>query len=163
MEEDIAVVDMMRTMQADIKQTGLDMATLKQEMKLRPCYINPGMYSKFMKELNNEVIDTKGRIFLVLDRKGKVKTINHYGCQLIGQPATKIVGKTWIDEFIPEEDKPRVSHVLKSLLDGSVNGYDTVINSILTNTGRIEIRWKNYIFTDEDSPAIIIISLGEKL
>lgn len=163
MEEDIAVLDLMKEMKENIHRTAIDMASLKQEMTNRPCYINPGMYSKFMKELSNEIIDTKGRIFLVLDNDGVVKTINHYGCQLIGKSADNIVGKKWIDEFISQEDKPRLEHILNSLISGTMNGYDTVINSIVTDVGKIEIKWKNYIFIDRDNPDIILMSLGEKL
>ena len=163
MEEDIAVLNIMKELQQDVRNMNTKVAQLTNEMTTRPCYVNPGMYSKFMKELSNEIIDTKGRIFLMLDKSGKVKMINHYGCQLIGSPATEIVGKKWIDYFIPEEDRERIDLVLKSLLDGSMNGYDTVINSIVTNTGRVEIRWKNYIFSDEKELAVAILSLGEKL
>jgi len=163
MEEDIAVLDLMKEMKENIHRTAIDMATLKQEMTNRPCYVNPGMYSKFMKELSNEVIDTKGRIFLVLDNEGVVKTINHYGCQLIGKPADEIIGKEWIEEFIPDEDKPRINMILSSIINGTMNGYDTVINSIVTSIGKVEIKWKNYIFTDNENPAILIMSLGEKL
>lgn len=162
MEEDIAVLNIMRETQQSVNKIGTDVAQLRNEMETRPCYVNPKMYDKFMRELDNEIVDTKGRIFLILDKSGKVVTINHYGSQLIGIPADEIVGKQWIQEFIPEHERKRVDDILESLVNGEMNGHDTVINGIVSKSGVVQIRWKNYIFRDKDDVAVSILSLGSR-
>ena len=160
MEEDIAVLDIMREMQMEIKNIKENIKDVQHKVDTVPCFTNPKLYDKFMKELSNEIIDTKGRIYLYMDREGKVRGINHYGCQFLGKPASQIIGKNWVDNFVPENERPRLKVVLDSLVSGKMNGYDTVINGVKTSVGNIEVTWKNFIFLEQGRKVAGIISLG---
>ena len=160
MEEDIAVLAIMKDLQESVNKVQDEVISLTQQSEQRPCYVNPDLYKKIMTDLDNEVIDTKGRLFLILDHEGVVQVINPNGCQLMGRKAEEIVGKHWIDTFVPLEERAYVSEVFKSLADGRLNGYDTVINGVLASYGTVKVKWKNYIFKDKESEISAIISMG---
>lgn len=160
MEEDIAVLDLLREIKDTQKRHENKLLEIEGELHRRPCHANPALYSKIMHELANERIDTSGKIFLILDREGKVKAINPYGAQFLGQPATEIIDKSWIDNYVPKPERERIAGVFDSLLKNIINGNHQVINNVITKKGSRAVEWKNYIFTDNDDNAVSIISLG---
>ena len=47
--------------------------------------------------------DIAGSLMVLIGKDGNVLRINKKGCELIGLPAERIVGKNWFDEFLPAE------------------------------------------------------------
>lgn len=41
-------------------------------------------------------------MIVILDREGRVASINRKGCEILGYKEEEIIGKNWFDNFIPE-------------------------------------------------------------
>ncbi|MBC7189530.1 diguanylate cyclase, partial [Candidatus Aerophobetes bacterium] len=108
--------------------------------------------------------DTVGAIILAIDKEGKVKLINKKGCEILGLPKDKIIGKRWSDHFIPQEVREEVENVFKNLLEGKEKEYEYFENPVLTKTGEKRIiLWHNRVLREKDGKVKEIISSGEDI
>lgn len=57
--------------------------------------------------------DTTESIFLVLDQTGVILTVNQKTCDLLGEPRETIIGKNWIDEFVPANERAEIINVMQ--------------------------------------------------
>jgi len=109
-------------------------------------------------------LDIVGVMILVLDNDRKVRMINRYGCDIIGYPAEEVIGKNWIEHFIPEHARQEVDHVgdtLKGPKNSRINYFE---NPILTKKGEERlIAWRNTPLFDEDGNTIGILTSGEDI
>ena len=62
-------------------------------------------------------LDVAGVMILVLDRDARVKLINRHGCNIVGysDPA-EIIGKPWIDVFVPERMRDTMHQAWRRLV-----------------------------------------------
>ena len=107
-------------------------------------------------------LDTAGVIFNVLDIKGKVKIINKKGCETLGYGESEIVGKNWVDEFIPERMRDKVRSVFGKLMSGDLEPVEYFENPILTKGGEERIiAWHNAVITDGKGGVAYALGSGE--
>jgi PAS domain S-box-containing protein len=107
-------------------------------------------------------INVAGVIFLILDEKGFVKLINPRGCEILGYSREEIVGKKWVDSFIPEGEKVAVNSVRISNISGTDKFIESYENAVVTKTGETRvILWHNRILKDGNGKIIGTLSSGE--
>jgi len=58
-----------------------------------------------------QMIDIAGVIIMVISKDQIIRFINKTGCEVLGYPATEIIGKNWFDSFIPEDIREGVKIV----------------------------------------------------
>jgi PAS domain S-box-containing protein len=109
-------------------------------------------------------LDLVGAIIVVLDREGRVTLINKRGCEVLGYREEEILGKSWIDCFIPEHERSLIRKGFSRAVAGKVRMGDLYENAVLTksNEERI-ILWNNAVIKDADNNLISIISSGEDI
>ena len=109
-------------------------------------------------------LDVVGAIIVIVDHKGRVTLINRRGCEVLGYSEEEILGKSWIDCFIPERERSLISKGLARAIAGKVHMGDLYENAVLTkkNEERI-ILWNNAVIRDDDGNLISIISSGEDI
>lgn len=109
-------------------------------------------------------LDIAASIFIVLDKYGNINMINKHGCDIIGCALEEdILGKDWVEEFIPEDEKEMVLAEFQSLIDGEKD-WSVMENSIINLHNEIKIiKWKNTILRDESGVIAFTLSSGEDL
>ncbi|ATU08942.1 sensor histidine kinase [Methanohalophilus portucalensis] len=113
------------------------------------------------KERTQECMDAAAVIFIVLDPQGNVLFSNQKASELLGFHKKEIIGKNWIDNFIPPGYKESVRKLLSDIESGKseiVQGYE---NPVLTsNNEELIIEWHNSVLKDYNGKVESIIASG---
>jgi PAS domain S-box-containing protein len=105
------------------------------------------------------VLDTAPLAFVVWDKDCCITEWNHQAEELFGWKRDEILGKNFFDYIIPENTRPRVEAIVRSLLAGELPSHS--INENITRTGRIILcEWNNSILYDTSGDLIGAMSLG---
>ena len=115
-------------------------------------------------EENQLYLDIAGVMLLVLNADGTVKRINKKGCEILGYAEEQIIGKNWINNFIPKEKQKEIKSVFRRIMVGEIDLLKYYENPILTKEGKIKlIAWHNTILKDEKGNIVGILSSGEDI
>ena len=107
-------------------------------------------------------IDIAGIILKIVDKDGKVSLINNRGCEVLEYTKEEILGKNWIDNFVPERLKNKMNDILTKLRSNQTVAYEYFEHPILTKSGEEKIiSWSNTILKDEKDEFQGILSSGE--
>jgi PAS domain S-box-containing protein/putative nucleotidyltransferase with HDIG domain len=107
-------------------------------------------------------IDIAGIILKIIDRDGKVSLINNRGCEVLGYVKEEILGKNWIDNFVPERLQNKMNDILAKLKSKQTISYEHFESPILTINGEEKIiSWYNTALKDERGEFQGILSSGE--
>ena len=105
--------------------------------------------------------DIAAILFVAFDRDGHVTMINRTGCDTIGLPKEEILGKHWIEHFVPEEDRAGVYDVMRRIYGGSLNATDIHENGVRNAQGEIrQIEWRNTVLRDVNGEVSGVLSAG---
>ncbi|GEM_PF-1247152 len=100
-------------------------------------------------------------IFIVLNNEGCVAMINRCGCETLGLPKEEIIGTTWVEHFVPENDREGVNDVIKQIYEGTFVTTEIHENGMLTADNDIRtIEWRNTILRDAEGNPTGILSAG---
>jgi len=109
-------------------------------------------------------LDIAGVIIMAIDTVGKVTLINRKGCQILGYREEEIVGKNWVDNFVPNRIKSQVLTILEKLLSGGIESAEFYENPVLTRSGEERlIAWHNSVLRDEAGNIVGILCSGEDI
>ncbi|MBS3795878.1 MAG: PAS domain S-box protein [Candidatus Thorarchaeota archaeon] len=113
------------------------------------------------RDLAQNYLDIAGSIMVILDPNGHIEMINEKGCSILGYEEKDIIGKNWINTFIPRRLRQSIREVLEALSNGNPEEVERMENPILTKGGdeRI-IEWRNSPLYDEEGKITGIISSG---
>jgi PAS domain S-box-containing protein len=107
-------------------------------------------------------LDIVGSIIVALDTKGRVQLINKAGCEILGYDEAEIIGKNWIDTFLPAGSRAEVRETFGALTAGQLEPFQQVENQVLTKAGEERIiSWHNVGVTDEASRITGTLSSGQ--
>lgn len=117
----------------------------------------------FEKETAQNYLDIVDVMLLVVDTEKKVQLLNRRGCEIIGYDFHEVVGKNWIENFLPmrfQQEIIDVSDKFKSF--NKVAFYYE--NPILTKNGEERlIAWRNTPLFDQKNDFIGILCSGEDI
>lgn len=109
-------------------------------------------------------LDAVGMIILVINLNGLIQSINRQGCELLGYKVEEVVGKNWIDNFVPENIREQVRTVFTSVIQGKREFYSYDEYSIFTRDGGERlIAWNNVQLKDSDGKIIGTLSSGNDI
>ncbi|MBE9067240.1 PAS domain S-box protein [Leptolyngbya cf. ectocarpi LEGE 11479] len=98
-----------------------------------------------------------------LDCNGKVNYANPFLLNLTGYTATDVLGKDWVDLFLPPSQQPLVRSYFQQLLS-QPNSTLRYQNPILTQSGEQRmIAWNNTVLRNGHSNIIGTMSIGEDI
>lgn len=106
------------------------------------------------------LLDIAAVIFVVIDCNGNLVLINEYGSKLLGYNKNEIMGKNWIEEFVPGERREYTRELHRQIINGEEK---STYNSNLIVTKNKEIRaidWHNSVLKDSAGNVEFIISAG---
>ncbi|MBD3157403.1 MAG: PAS domain S-box protein [Candidatus Lokiarchaeota archaeon] len=113
------------------------------------------------RDLAQKYLDIAGSIMVILDPDGHIETINDKGCSILGYEEKELIGKNWIDSFIPRKLRQSIREVLQSLGNGNGEDVERMENPILTKEGNERIvEWRNSPLYDGEGNITGVISSG---
>lgn len=94
-------------------------------------------------------LDIAEVLFLVLDKDGKVVSINRKGCEILGYNEEEILGKIWYENFIHEKDREKTKTNFEKSINGEVVEHTNKV--IVTKTGEERITYnRNTLLRDKE-------------
>jgi len=103
-------------------------------------------------------------MFLVVGIDRKVRLINQEGCKILGYNEEDILGKNWIENFIPERVRDEVNVVAERLSKGETETFEYFENPVLTKSGEERIiAWHNTILRDKDGRITAALCSGQDI
>ena len=116
------------------------------------------------REKAQKYLNTAGVLMLALDRDGVVTLINQKGCEILGYPAEEIIGKNWIQTFLPKAVREEMQSTFQKLISNDVESQTYYENAILTESGEERLMaWHNTLVLDEHGQVISSLSSGEDI
>lgn len=98
------------------------------------------------RDLAQEYLDIAGVMIVALDVNGRVTLINKKGCDMLGYNEDEIIGKNWVDEFVPSENRSIAEKALSAIIADNVEIGRNHENAILTKSGEKKyILWHNTV------------------
>lgn len=109
-------------------------------------------------------LDIVGVMILVLDINNNVMLINRRGCEILGYSADEVIGKNWMDNFLPERVRSEVQNVSTSLMEPKQSKITYFENPVLTKNGQERIiAWNNTPLLDTKGNTIGLLTSGEDI
>ncbi len=100
---------------------------------------------------------------IALNSYGEVTFCNDYFLGMTGWHRNEVVGKNWLDQFVPETLKDEVSDVIARMTTPEVfpSHYE---NKVKTKNGRLRlISWNNTLSYDTEGQVIGVTGIGEDI
>jgi len=111
------------------------------------------------KEFTDTLIDTAQAIVLVLDKEGRIISINHFMEEVSGYKSEEVKGKSWIGTFLPERNREKIREVFHEAIDNIQTKGN--INPIVTKGGlEVEIEWYDKTLKDKNGKTIGLLAIG---
>ncbi len=121
-------------------------------------------------ELTNErdtaqkYLDVAGVMLLALDAGQKVILINKKGCEIMGGAEHEFLGKSWFDQYVPENLREAAKAEFSRLMKKGEEPGAPFENPVLTLGGKEKIMmWRNIVLRDAEGKAIGMLSSGEDI
>ncbi len=115
-------------------------------------------------ERSQRYLDVAGVMILALDADANVMLINKKGREILGYGEAEIIGRNWIEHFIPDHARVRVSEAFSQLMAGQSERAAYVENAILTSAGAERIiAWRNAALVDESGRISGMLSSGQDI
>ena len=114
------------------------------------------------KNWSEAIIRGAPNIIIGLGENSRILIFNRYAEKLTGYAAEEVLGKEWIEVFIPEEMRREIRGVWEQIV---AEGYieHRYENAIQTKAGEQRVvRWSNTVLT-EDSRFKMVLSIGEDI
>ncbi|MHA3962171.1 MAG: PAS domain S-box protein [Candidatus Thorarchaeota archaeon SMTZ1-45] len=107
-------------------------------------------------------LDLAGTMILALDPKFNITMINQKGGELLNCEEKDIVGRNWIESFIPEDSRETAAQYLSSLIGGGPGGSCEMV--IITPEGvEKKIICQDRVMTDEDGKVTAILCSASEI
>ncbi len=119
--------------------------------------------TNFEKAFWQEVVESADSIIVVVDPLGRIRLFNRKAQEITGYSAEEVLGKAWIETFVPAEYRLEIQRVLKALLDGKrIPRFGKY--PILSKDGKeILIAWDRSFVKDKSEKTNAILSVGHDL
>ncbi len=111
-----------------------------------------------------QYLNVAGVMLIVLDPEGRVQLVNRKGCEMLGVPEAEILGRDWIDNFLPERMRKEARDTVAQLMAGNVDPAEYMESPILTRTGGERmVAWHNVLLRDETGSISGVLASGEDI
>jgi PAS domain S-box-containing protein len=109
-------------------------------------------------------LDVAGVVIVVIDKSEKVTLINKLGCTLLGYPESKILGRNWIDSFVPAEVRKDMKVLFRKFFRAEPLEDKFRESEVITKSGeRRVISWNSSEVRDKEGRIVAILSSGQDI
>ncbi|MEO0080774.1 MAG: PAS domain S-box protein [candidate division WOR-3 bacterium] len=111
-----------------------------------------------------EYLDVAEVMLVALNRQAEVTMINRKGCQVLGRSQEEIIGRNWVENFVPESQRKSVMQTFVGIISGDIRPDEYYENPVLTADGSERvIAWHNALLRDEQGNILGTLSSGEDI
>ena len=108
-----------------------------------------------------QYLDVVGVMMLVLDTDANITLINNKGCEILEGEEKDILGKNWIENFIPENLRGNIKTFFHNTVKSQIKLVETHENPVITLTGKEKlIQFQNTILYDNSGHISGVLSSG---
>lgn len=116
------------------------------------------------KDRLRQYLDIAGALFVVLDRDGRITLINRRASEVLGYPADAVVGESWVERFVPPEERARYRALFLGLMRGDAEDEGHVRTPLLTADGNERVvEWHTTVLRDDDGAVCGTLSSGDDI
>ncbi len=113
------------------------------------------------RDLSRTYLDIVHVMIIALDKDAHVTLVNKEGCSILGCKKEDVIGKAWIDHFVPESYRPELKNMFGLIIAGNLTAHEIYENTVLTSSGEERIiSWRNTLLYDENDQVSGILSSG---
>ncbi|MFW9803637.1 MAG: PAS domain S-box protein [Candidatus Thorarchaeota archaeon] len=106
-------------------------------------------------------LDMAGTLILATDSDFNVNLINEEGCRILGRTRAEILGKNWIEEFIPDSQQEEVRDYMRGIISGETEPTPLEPGPVLDENGNVHwIQWSDVVLTGTKGHPSGILSAG---
>lgn len=106
-------------------------------------------------------LNLAGTLILATDTNLHITMINETGCKILGLPEEEILGKNWIEYFIPQTHKKEIRDYMLGIIAGEFEPSTANEGPIIDASGRIRwIQWTDVVVREKDGKVIGTLSAG---
>jgi two-component system CheB/CheR fusion protein len=117
--------------------------------------------AEYEHKLADLYVNTTGAIVMILNIDGSISMINEGGCKLLGLSRDELIGKNFIQNFIPEEMQNEIHSVAGSIINGDISHVkEYKIKVIDAQKQEHLVLWTNNYIKDENGNITGIITSG---
>ncbi len=115
------------------------------------------------KYMGHKYLDVVGVTVVVLDTERRVMLVNRKGCEVLGYEERDILGREWVEGFIPESDRVWAADLLDRMISSGRTGSSEDFECpVLTALGEQRIMaWRNTVVEDESGRVMGVLASGE--
>jgi two-component system, chemotaxis family, CheB/CheR fusion protein len=108
------------------------------------------------------VLDVVHSVLIVLDTYQNVRMLSRSGCALLGFDEAEIIGKNWVDEYIPRSHRIAAREIFDRIMSGELD--DEYEYPVTTRGGEERVlSWRSAILRDEFGNVSGMICSGQDL
>ena len=113
------------------------------------------------KRFTSEIVATAPSIVLVLLPDGRVKFINDASSRIMGFRPEEVIGRQWVDNFVPFRHREEVRKVFEEILRGEIQPHRQHESKVLTKEGHEHIiLWSNSVIADDRGRLLSVLAIG---
>ncbi|MEO2006263.1 MAG: PAS domain S-box protein [Candidatus Poribacteria bacterium] len=106
-------------------------------------------------------LDVAGVMLIGLDTAGRVTLANRRACDILGRSHEDVVGRPWVDTFVPEHAREAIGAGILEIARGDVDYSEKRPGPVVTASGEIRsVLWQNAQVHDDDGAYIGSLSSG---
>lgn len=106
-------------------------------------------------------LDVVGVMVVGLDAQGRVFLVNRKGCEVLGYPEDEIMGRKWLEDFIPGRIRDEIKGVFErsmSSRDDAVSYYENLV--VTRGGGERLVAWNNSVLRGAGGEVVATLSSG---
>lgn len=108
-------------------------------------------------------LDFPDVMLIVIGKDQRILKINKKGCEVLGYPEEKIIGKNYFDNFIPVRFRNEMKSFFNELVSGKKILRRYFENPVLTKKGERLIAWRNTVLKKPDGTIAGTLSEGRDI
>lgn len=110
----------------------------------------------------HDYLDIAGVMLLGLDDQARITLLNRRGYELLGAAGERLLGRDWIEEFVPGEVRPAIREMYSEAMKGNRELPVHYENEVLMRDGRRrKFKWHNLILRDGQERLTGVLCSGE--
>ena len=116
------------------------------------------------KETVQKYLDIAEVMLIALSKDQTIQLINKKGCRILDYPEEELLGKNWLENFIPEQERHKFTVFFNDLLKGIVDPQEYYENYITIRSGEERlIAWHNTLLKNERGFITGLLCSGEDI
>ncbi|MCI4625189.1 MAG: diguanylate cyclase [Candidatus Magnetoovum sp. WYHC-5] len=116
------------------------------------------------RDIAQKYLDIANIIILVINKDETVSQMNRKGYELLGTDSGEVIGRNWIDYFVPEKERDEVRDIFRVIYKyNEISRFEYYESLVETKNGVRLIGWRNTAMYDENTSVKAILSTGEDI